>query len=79
MCNRGSVSSPSTADFLSFMDDVVKSFPREELHGVLDNLNIQKKEPAETMAVEPSTGALPQHAHARLLDEHGRMLVSILI
>jgi transposase len=37
----------TTADFLSFMDDVVKSYPRGELHVVLDNLNIHKNEAAK--------------------------------
>ena len=32
----------TTADFLSFMDDVLKSYPQRELHVVLDNLNIHK-------------------------------------
>src|SRR3990172_7105770 len=34
----------TTVDFLSFMDDVVKSYPVRELHVVLDNLNIHKNE-----------------------------------
>ncbi len=37
----------TTVDFLSFMDDVVKSYPLGELHVVLDNLNIHKNEPAQ--------------------------------
>ena len=37
----------TTVDFLSFMDDVVKSYPVRELHVVLDNLNIQKNEAAQ--------------------------------
>ena len=36
-----------TEDFLSFMDDVVKSYPVRELHVVLDNLNIHKNEAAK--------------------------------
>ena len=36
-----------TVDFLSFMDDVVKSYPSHELHVVLDNLNIHKNEAAK--------------------------------
>ena len=36
----------TTVDFLSFMDDVVKSYPTHELHVVLDNLNIHKNEAA---------------------------------
>jgi transposase len=36
----------TTVDFLSFMDDVVKSYPQDELHVVLDNLNIHKNEAA---------------------------------
>jgi transposase len=36
-----------TVDFLSFMDDVVKSYPLGELHVVLDNLNIHKNEAAK--------------------------------
>lgn len=36
----------TTVDFLSFMDDVVKSYAVRELHVVLDNLNIHKNEAA---------------------------------
>ena len=36
----------TTVDFLSFMNDVVKSYPSSELHVVLDNLNIHKNEAA---------------------------------
>ncbi|HKD05353.1 MAG TPA: IS630 family transposase [Bryobacteraceae bacterium] len=36
----------TTEDFLSFMHDVVKSYPSGELHVVLDNLNIHKNEAA---------------------------------
>src|SRR5438094_2504723 len=34
----------TSVDFLSFMDDVVKSYPVRELHVVLDNLNIHKND-----------------------------------
>jgi transposase len=37
----------TTVDLLGFMDDVVKSYPRQELHVVLDNLNIHKNEAAK--------------------------------
>lgn len=37
----------TSVDFLSFMDDVVKSYPVRELHVVLDNLNIHKNEAAK--------------------------------
>ena len=37
----------TTVDFLSFMEDVVKSYPSRELHVVLDNLNIHKNEAAK--------------------------------
>ncbi len=37
----------TTIDFLSFMEDVVKSYPLRELHVVLDNLNIHKNEAAK--------------------------------
>jgi transposase len=37
----------TTVDFLSFMDDVVKSYPVRDLHVVLDNLNIHKNEAAK--------------------------------
>src|SRR5438477_9072825 len=37
----------TTVDFLSFMGDVVKSYPLGELHVVLDNLNIHKNEAAK--------------------------------
>jgi transposase len=37
----------TTVDFLSFMDEVVASFPLRELHVVLDNLNIHKNEAAK--------------------------------
>lgn len=37
----------TSVDFLSFMDEVVKSYPRGELHVVLDNLNIHKNEAAK--------------------------------
>jgi len=37
----------TTVDFLSFMDDVVKSYRLSELHVVLDNLNIHKNEAAK--------------------------------
>src|SRR6266700_1623998 len=37
----------TTLDFLSFMDDVIKSYPVRELHVVLDNLNIHKNEAAK--------------------------------
>lgn len=37
----------TTADFLSFMDDVLKSYPSHELHVVLDNLNIHKNQAAK--------------------------------
>jgi transposase len=37
----------TTVDFLSFMNDVVKSYPSAELHVVLDNLNIHKNEAAK--------------------------------
>lgn len=37
----------TTVDFLSFMDDVVKSYPAQDLHVVLDNLNIHKNEAAK--------------------------------
>jgi transposase len=64
----------TTVDFLSFMDDVLKSYPSHELHVVLDNLNIHKNEAAQTMASAPPPRALSLHGHARLLDEHDRML-----
>jgi transposase len=37
----------TTVDFLGFMDDVVKSYPKQQLHVVLDNLNIHKNEAAK--------------------------------
>jgi len=37
----------TTVDFLSFMDEVVRSYPLGELHVVLDNLNIHKNEAAK--------------------------------
>lgn len=37
----------TSVDFLSFMNDVVKSYPTGELHVVLDNLNIHKNEAAK--------------------------------
>src|SRR5216683_5834078 len=37
----------TTVDFLSFMDDVLKSYPASELRVVLDNLNIHKNEAAK--------------------------------
>ena len=37
----------TTMDFLSFMDDVLKSYPLRELHVVLDNLNIHKNAAAK--------------------------------
>jgi transposase len=37
----------TTVDFLSFMDDVVKSYPLGEFHVVLDNLNIHKNDAAK--------------------------------
>jgi transposase len=37
----------TTEDFLSFMNDVVKSYPLDQLHVVLDNLNIHKNEAAK--------------------------------
>ena len=37
----------TTVDFLSFMDEVAKSYPVRELHVVLDNLNIHKNEAAK--------------------------------
>jgi hypothetical protein len=37
----------TTVDFLSLMDDVVKSYPVSALHVVLDNLNIHKNEAAK--------------------------------
>jgi len=37
----------TTVDFLSFMDDVVKSYPSCQLQVVLDNLNIHKNEAAK--------------------------------
>src|SRR6202167_6798892 len=37
----------TTVDFLSFMDEVVKSYPVRELHVVLDNINIHKNEAAK--------------------------------
>jgi hypothetical protein len=37
----------TTPDFLSFMDDVLKSYPQRELHVVLDNLNIRKNQAAQ--------------------------------
>src|SRR5487761_74025 len=37
----------TTVDFLSFMDDVVRSYPIRELHVVLDNLNIHNNEAAK--------------------------------
>src|ERR1700726_1316086 len=37
----------TAVDCLSFMDDVLKSYPSHELHVVLDNLNIHKNEAAQ--------------------------------
>jgi transposase len=37
----------TSADFLNFMDDVVKSYPVKELQVVLDNLNIHKNDAAQ--------------------------------
>jgi len=37
----------TTVDFLSFMDEVARSYPVRELHVVLDNLNIHKNEAAK--------------------------------
>jgi transposase len=37
----------TTVDFLSFMDDVVTSYPLGDLHVVLDNLNIHKNDAAK--------------------------------
>ena len=37
----------TTVDFLSFMEEVVSSYPLRELHVILDNLNIHKNEAAK--------------------------------
>jgi transposase len=37
----------TTVDFLSFMDEVVKSYPVREVHVILDNLNIHKNDAAK--------------------------------
>jgi len=37
----------TSVDFLSFMNDVVKTYPNRELHVVLDNLNIHKNDAAK--------------------------------
>jgi len=37
----------TTVDFLTFMDEVVKSYPVRELHVILDNLNIHKNDAAK--------------------------------
>src|SRR3989475_4581192 len=37
----------TSADFLTFMGDVVKAYPHRELHVVMDNLNIHKNEAAQ--------------------------------
>lgn len=37
----------TTVDFLSFMDEVVRSYPANELHVVLDNLNTHKNKAAQ--------------------------------
>jgi transposase len=46
----------TSVDFLSFMDDVVRAYPHNELHVVLDNLNIHKNEAARNWL----------HAHPRV-------------
>src|SRR3984957_1703535 len=44
----------TTVDFLSFMDDVVKSYPLGELDVVLDNLNIKiNKKATQGLARRP--------------------------
>jgi transposase len=37
----------TSVDFLSFMDNVVRSYPTRDLHVILDNLNIHKNEAAQ--------------------------------
>jgi len=37
----------TSVNFLRFMNDVVAAFPQRELHAILDNLNIHKKEAAQ--------------------------------
>ncbi|PYT72028.1 MAG: IS630 family transposase, partial [Acidobacteria bacterium] len=36
----------TSVNFLRFLNDVVRAFPEQELHMILDNLNIHKNEAA---------------------------------
>jgi len=67
----------TTVDFLSFMDDVVKAYPVNELCVVLDNLNIHKNEAAKQWLLShPRVHFHYTPTHASW-NEYGRMLSSV--
>jgi transposase len=65
----------TTVDFLSFMDDVVKAYPVNELCVVFGQPEYPQERSSQAMAHESSARAFPLHPDARLLDEYGRMLL----
>jgi transposase len=65
----------TTVNFLRFLKDVVEAFPKQDLHMVLDNLNIHKNQAALRLAEAASPRALPLHPDACFLGQSGGMFL----
>ena len=62
-------------EFLAFLNQLVRAYPRRPLHVVLDNSSTHSTPEVDALARTPQARPLPLHPDQRLLDEHGRDLV----
>ena len=65
----------TAADFLAFMKTVVRRYPRQELHVMLDNSSTHGTPDVQAWLAAESAGALPLHADERVVAESGRGLL----
>ena len=62
-------------EFLAFLNQIVRAYPRRPLHVVLDNSSTHSTPEVTRWLTAPQARALSLHADERVLDEHGRDLV----
>jgi len=61
----------TAADFLAFMRKVVRAYPGEELHVILDNSSSHGHAGGAGLARAASAGPLPLHTHERVVAQSG--------
>ena len=62
-------------EFLAFLNQIVRAYPRRPLHVVLDNSSTHSTPEVKALATAPQARAFSLHADERVVDEHGRDLV----